>query len=153
VLRGQLLLLAVLVRVLDTIAAQQLPVALERRDARGLEEPSDPQRRLLHDLRASLLHRREIDGHIADLDTMHRELMLSAVIQLGRFEQRFRGNAARVQAGAAEGIRAVFVAPLIDARDRKLVLACTNSARIPGGPAADDDHIELGGRHRFSKVR
>jgi len=45
------------------------------------------------------------------------ELVVRTVIELGRLEQRLRGDAARVQAGAAEGMAAVVVLPLVDAGD------------------------------------
>src|SRR6185312_4457374 len=53
-------------------------------------------------------------------------------------------NAARVQAGAAEGIRTILVHPLIDTRDLELVLAGADGGGITGGTTADDDDVVLG---------
>src|SRR6185295_6305411 len=141
---SQLLFLAVLARELDAIAAEQLAVTLQPGDARTLEEAGDAKRRLLDDLRATLLHGGEVEVDAADLHAMHCELMLRAMEQLGGFEQRFGRNAARVEAGAAERVGAVLVLPLVDAGDFELVLAGADRAGITGGAAADDDDVVLG---------
>ncbi len=77
----------------------------------------------------------------ADFDAVHRELVFGALEQFGGFQQRLRGDAAGIQAGAAEGVGAVGVLPLIDARHFQFVLAGANRRRIAGGPRADHDHI------------
>ena len=108
-----------------------------------LKQAGDAERRLLDDLRATLLHGREVELDAADLDAVHGELVLRAMEQLGGFEQRLRGNAARVQAGAAERVGTVLVLPLVDAGDLELVLAGADRAGIAGGTAADDDDVVL----------
>jgi hypothetical protein len=113
-------------------------------DASALEETSYAERRLLDDLCPALLHGREIELDAADLHAVHGELMLCAMQQLGRFEHRLGGNAARVETSAAEGVGAVLVLPLVDAGDLELVLAGADGAGITGGTAADDNHIVLG---------
>ena len=104
------------------LAGQQLAVALQRRDARALEQREDALRAHLDDARLALLHRGDVHRRARDLDAVRRELVLRAVIELGGFEQRLRRNAARIQAGAAERGRAVAVLPLVDAGDGELVL-------------------------------
>src|SRR5688572_16974463 len=144
VLRGQLFLLAILVRELDAVAAQELAVTLQAGDTGALEEPGNAESRLPDDLRAALLHGREIELDAADLHAVHGELVLGAMEQLGRFEHRLGWNAARVETGAAEGVGTVLVLPLVDAGDLELVLAGADGAGITGGTAADHDHIVLG---------
>jgi hypothetical protein len=144
VLRGQLLVLAVLAGELDAIAAEQLAMSLQPGDARALEETGDAERRLLHDLCAALLHGRDVEVDAADLHAVHGELVLRAMEQLGGLQQRFGRNAARVEARAAERVGAVLVLPLVDAGDLELVLAGADCAGITGGATADDDHIVLG---------
>ncbi len=94
-------------------------------------------------VRAALLHGREVELDAADLHAVHGELVLGAVEQLRGFEQRFRGNAAGVETGAAERVGTVLVLPLVDARDLELVLAGADRAGITGGTAADDDDVVL----------
>src|SRR6185503_18279851 len=144
VLRGQLLFLAILVRVLDAVTAQQLAVTLQARDACALEEAGDAERRLFDDLRAALLHGCEVELDTADLHAVHGKLVLRAMEQLRGFEHRLGRDAARVEARAAERIGAVLVLPLVDAGDFELVLTGADRAGITGRAAADDDHIVLG---------
>ena len=101
----------------------------------------------LDDLRLPLLHRREVEPTLADLDAVRGELVLRAVKELGGLEQRLRRNAAGVQAGAAEGVAAVLVLPFVDAGDLELVLGGADRAGIAGGTAADDDDVVLGIGH------
>src|SRR5271170_289130 len=72
---------------------------------------------------------------------MHRQLMLCPVIELGRFEHRFGGNTAGVQARAAQRAAAVTVLPRIDADGREAVLRRADRRLIPGRPAADNQYI------------
>src|SRR5690606_4183683 len=116
-------------------------MSLQARDAGGAKQCADALRRLLDYRRTALLHRRKIETHGADLHTMHGELVLRAVEQLRGLEQRLRGNAPGVQTGPTEGVRAVAVAPLVDAGDLQFVLAGANRARIARRAAADDDDV------------
>src|SRR6516225_11169014 len=77
---------------------------------------------------------------------MYSELLLCTVVELGGFEQRLRGNTARVEAGATEGGGAIMVLPLIYTGDTELVLRGTDGRRITGRAGADDDDVErIGG--------
>src|SRR6202035_3610558 len=90
---------------------------------------------------ATLLHRGEIERELADIDAMDGKFLLGALVQLGRLEQRFGGNAARVQAGSAECKAAVGVLPFVDAGHFKFVLRGTNRGGVARGPGADHDDI------------
>src|SRR5690606_5038458 len=61
VLRTELALRSVGRRELDTPTRQEPAVAVNRRDARGLEERVDAVRALLDDARLALLHRGQIE--------------------------------------------------------------------------------------------
>ena len=60
-------------------------------------------------LRASIA--RQVELELADLDAVMREAVLGEVVELAGVEQGLAGDAADVQAGAAEG------RPLLDAGD------------------------------------
>src|SRR5256885_16310018 len=64
------------------------------------------------------------------------------MVELGGFEQRLGGNAAGVEAGAAEGGTAVAVLPLIYTGDAELVLRGANRSRIARRAAADHHDVE-----------
>ena len=68
------------------------------------------------------------------------------MIELGGLEQRLGRNAARIQAGATEGGRAIVVLPLIYTGDAELVLRGADGRRVTGRPCADDDDVEGIGR-------
>ena len=74
--------------------------------------------------------------------------MGSAVKQLGGFQQRLGGNAAGIEAGAAEGIAAIAILPFVDAGHREAVLPGADGGRVSARSAANDDHVELIG-HGF----
>src|SRR2546430_14316604 len=65
-----------------------------------------------------------------------------AMVELGGLQQRLGRDAARVQAGAAEGGAAVAVLPLIYAGDAELVLRGADRGRIARRAAADDHDVE-----------
>src|SRR4029450_8241099 len=71
------------------------------------------------------------------------EFRMRAMEQLRGFEQRLGRNAARVQARATEGRRAVEVLPFVDARDAELVLCRADCRRIAGRAATDHDDVEV----------
>ena len=79
---------------------------------------------------------------------VHRELVPGLDEELGGFEQRLRGNAARVGAGAAENRGAVLVLPFVDAGHLELVLRRANRRGITRRTATDDDHIVFSCQNR-----
>ena len=108
----------------------------------ALNSASDAAGHGLDDGCAALLHRSQIELQIADLDAVHGKLVLGAMIELRGLEQRLGGNAAGIQAGAAEGIAAVAVLPLVDAGHFELVLRGSDRRRITRGTGADDDDVD-----------
>src|SRR5262249_6247104 len=120
---------------------EQLAVALQRGDARALEQHGDAAGAGLDHAGLALLHLRDVELHARHLDAVHAELALGLDEQFARFEQRLGGNTARIRAGAAEHGAAVLVLPLVDARDLELVLRRANGRGISRRTATDDDHI------------
>ena len=130
-------------RDLDAIAGEQLAAALEARDAAGLEHRLDARRQLLDDAALARLHRFDVDAEPGDMNAVRLELGMRAVIELRGLEQRFRRNAADVQARAAEEARALLVLAIVDARGRKAELRRAQRGGIAGRTAADDDDVEF----------
>ena len=130
-------------RHFDAIAGEQLAAAFESRDAAGLEHRFDARRELLDDAALAQLHRFDVDAEPGDVNAVRLKLGVRAVIELRRLEQRFRRNAAHVQARAAEEARALLVLPIVDARCREAELCRAQRRGIAGRAAADDDDVEV----------
>ena len=86
-------------------------------------------------LKASILRKVELRLHV---DAHGAEVRAGVLVELGGMQQRLRGNAADVEAGAAER-RA-----LLDHRHLQPELAGANGAHIAAGACPDDDQIESG---------
>jgi len=134
---------AVVGRELDLEPRQQPAMPLQRRHAGGLEQREDSLGALLDDTRLALLHGGDVELHLAELDAVGLELVLGAMHQLGGLQQRLGGNAAGVQAGAAEAVAAVVVLPFVDAGHGQLVLGRANSRGIARRATADHHHVEV----------
>src|SRR3546814_20343770 len=77
----------------------------------GAEQLLDAAGELTRDRGLARLHLVEIDLEIRTADAVRTELVLHAMPQLRRFQQCFRGNAAGVEAGAADCGGIVLVQP------------------------------------------
>ena len=86
-------------------------------------------------LKASIFGKVELRLHV---DAHDAEVVARLLVQLGRVQQRLRGNAADVEAGAAERCA------LLDHGDLQPELAGADGANVAAGPSADDDQIESG---------
>ncbi len=125
----------------DLVPRQQAPMPLDSHHAVRLEQRRDAAGHGLDHGSAALLHGREVELEVADLDAVDAELLLGALIEFRGFEQRLGRNAAGVETGAAERKTAVGVLPFVDAGHLQLVLRGANGGGIPGRSRADDDHI------------
>ncbi len=76
-------------------------------------------------------------------DAVGGELVLGAMPELRGFQQRLGGNAAGIQAGAAECAAAVAIAPGVDAGHLEPVLRGADRRRVARGPPADDHHVVI----------
>jgi hypothetical protein len=108
-------------QVFDLVLAKQIP------DAAG---------HFLHDVVLERHHDRQIDGGILRLDAAVGEMMLEIVKPIRTVEQRLGGNAADVQARAAQKF------PL-DAGDLHSKLRGADRGGVSAGSGADDDQIEI----------
>jgi hypothetical protein len=129
--------------------------AVGRGEARGaldvvdlvfLEEILDAARVLADDLVLPRHHGREIEIDAGDLDAVLGERMLGLGIFLRGLQQRLRGNAADIEAGAAGR-----AAP-VDAGGLEAELRRADRGDIAAGTAADDDDV-VGVSHPLSSRR
>src|SRR5690606_27788929 len=136
---------ALAVRAVDLDAVTRLEprAAVNRRDAGPFEERLDARGELLHDRSLPLEHLADVERKRARLDAVRGELGLRAVIELRGLEQRFRRDAADVQARAAERTAAVRRDPRVDTSRPQPELRGANGRRITRRTAADDDDVEL----------
>jgi hypothetical protein len=81
-------------------------------------------------------HGRQIERHAVRPDAEGREVLLRLFIELGGMKQRLGGNAADIEAGAAER------AALFHAGDLEAQLRRADRARVAARPTADDDDVE-----------
>jgi hypothetical protein len=109
-----------------------------RRDAIFLEEERDAVRVGLHHLVLALHHLREVEVDFGQDDAVAGRLVLGLVEELAGIEQGLAGDAADVEAGAAERL----VLALVDAGDFLAELGRPDRGDVPARPAADDDQIE-----------
>jgi hypothetical protein len=144
-LRGR----AVLSRDLHRAVRQQLAEAVIRRDLVGLEQLHDAARELLHDLVLAADHRSDIDRRLLRRDAVVLERMFQVVELLGGIQQRLGGDAADVEAGAAQGGLAVLADVAVDAGRLQAKLGGADGGVVAGRAGTDDDDVELFGHDRF----
>src|SRR5262249_45557556 len=126
----------------NAVVGQQLAVTLQWGHACCFEQRENALRHGLHHAALALLHLSQLETHSGGLDAVDGELFMDAVIELGGLQQRLRWNTPGVQTGSAEGERAVWVLPLIDAGHAELVLCSADRSRIAGRAAADYDDVK-----------
>ena len=97
---------------------------------------------LPHNTGTAFLHRRDIHRHIACLDPVLLELVLSPMKKLRRLKQRFGRNTACIQAGSTEGVLAIPIFPFVDTCRRQPVLRRSYSGNIPGRASANNHNIK-----------
>src|SRR5207237_7768442 len=79
---------------------------------------------------------RQIEAQFADLDAVVLETRPGEVVQLAGFEQGLAGDAADVEAGAAEG------GAFIDAGDLHAELGGADGGDVTAGTSTDNDEVE-----------
>ena len=128
-------------RELDLAVGEELAVPYEPFDLVGLEQTGDTAGELTHDAGPAFLHTRDVHTDAGGVDAVLLELVLRAVIELRRLEQRFRGDTAGIQTGPAERVSPVAVLPFVDTRHLQAVLRSTNCRNVAGRSRADDDDV------------
>jgi hypothetical protein len=131
-------------------AADELAVAGQQRDLVLLEQALDATGELGDDVVLALDHGLDVDGDVARRDAVHDEAVAGVVEVLGGLQQRLGGDAADVEAGAAEAhfaLRVVvglgFAAGGVEAE-----LRGADGGDVAAGAAADDEDVELFGHLR-----
>ena len=124
------------VRLLDgeLLRGDEGRLAVDLLDLIELQEPRDAARQLLGDGVLVSDDLREVDVHALDLDADVLALLLNLGDELRRVQQALRGDAADVQARAAEIL-------FFDHGDLRPELRGADRRHIPAGPAADDNDI------------
>ena len=89
----------------DLAAAQEAPGALHIGNLVLLEQELDALGEIAHHLVLARQHRRQIEHHIADLDAVRPQMLRRFLVEVRGLQQRLRGNAADIEAGAAEAPR------------------------------------------------
>ncbi len=120
---------------------EQLAVTLVGVDLVLFQQTRDAARQRLDDLVLALLHLGHVHRGVLHLDPVSGKQMLQIVVVVGRVQQRFRRDAADVEAGAAQRGFAVRAEPLIHAGGLEAELSAADRRDVSAGPRADDDNI------------
>ena len=91
-------------------------------------------------LRLSIV--REVELQALHLDAVVGEVVPGLLVVLRGLQQRLGGDAADVEAGAAERRLAVGVLPFVDAGVAEAELRGADRGDVAAGPAADHDDVE-----------
>ena len=129
--------------VLDLAVAQQLAGAEQAGDLVGREQLLDAAGEAPGNRGLARLHLGQVQRDTGEIHAVVGELMLGAMIDLGGFQQRLGGDAARVEAGATEGRGVVAIQPGVDASGLEPQLRGADRAGITGGAAANDNDVVL----------
>ena len=127
--------LAVVAFHLDLAGRDNARCAVKRFDLVLLEQEGDAVHVALDVLILVFEQSRELDARLADLDAHLRKAVARLLVKLGSVQQRLRGDAADIEAGAAEG--GVF----LDDRGFQSELRGAYRAEIAAGSGTDDDEI------------
>ncbi len=120
---------------LDAAGRGDAPHALEACDLVLLEQERDALHVALDALVLELHHGGEIELRRAHGDAHPPEQVTGFIEQLGGMQQRLRGNASDIEAGAAEGL------VLLHHRHLHAELCRADGADIAAGTRADDDEV------------
>src|ERR1700694_640996 len=131
-------------------ARHELAMALQPRDLVLLEQSRNAARHLADDPVLAIEHGLQVELHAARRDAVRLELVQHALVVLGGLEQRFRGNAAYVEAGAAERVFALRGLPFLHAGGREAELRSADGRDVAGRAGSDHHHVE--GLH-ISRIR
>ena len=135
ILRIQRLLLAVLAIDLDDALVLDAAKAFDVIDLVLLHQEFDALGQALHGIFLLAHHLRQVDLDPAGLDAEPFEIILGRREQFRRVQQRLGGDAADIEAGAAEH------AALVDDGGLQAKLAATDRAIVAAGAAADNHYI------------
>ena len=122
------------------LAVDHLGMALHDLDVVALQHGADAAGQAADDAVLPFDRAREIDGGMFDPQAERRRgrLLDGVMIGLGGMNDRLRGNAADIEAGAAQPAAA---AALLDQHGIETELACPNGGDIASGPAAHHQYL------------
>ena len=118
---------------LDPAPGKQGARALEPLDAVLPEQAGDPPGQRLDHLVLSRLHRRDVDRGAFHPYPVGRQQVCEVAVVVGGVEEGLGGNAAHVQAGAAQRGPALRVPPPLDARGAEAQLGATDGGDVAAG--------------------
>ncbi len=133
------------------IAAGKRANAVEEGHLVLLEQIQDAVVVLGDDLFLAREHAADIDRESLDLDAVIGERMARMLVVLGRLQQRLRGDAPDVGAGAARGGLAALAHPVVDARRLHSQLRAADRRDVATRAGADDDDVELLGHRSLGR--
>ena len=96
-----------------------------------------------HHLVLAREHPAEVELHVAGLDAVRGQQMAHVVVVVRGVEQRLRGDAPDVQAGAAERGLPARIEPCVHARGAEAELRGPNRCHVSAGTGADDHYVEV----------
>ncbi len=133
----------------DLVRPRELGLARDDLDLATLGEALEPTRQLADDLLLPLAQAIEVDFGLAEADP-ERGRLLGFRDHAGGVQQRLRGDAADVQADAAEHVEA------LDEHDLEAEVGGAEGGRVAAGSGADDDDaagLGLALSRRTSRIR
>ena len=142
--RGQGPALAVPVRRDPDLAA-----ALERGETRDrgdlvlAQQARDPAGQGAHHLVLAREHLAQVEPQVARLDAVGGQEVAQVVVVVGGVQQRLRGDAPDVQAGAAERRLAARVEPRVHTRGAEPELGGPDCRDVPARAGSDDYDVEV----------
>ena len=111
------------------------PAALDGRDLVLLEEIGDAVGVAFDDLVLAGQHGGKVEADVADLDAVTAEVSLGLGVDFAGIEHRLAGDAADVEAGAAQR------GPLLDAGDLHAELGRADGGDVAAGAGADHHQV------------
>ncbi|MNY48006.1 hypothetical protein D3C86_1833090 [compost metagenome] len=115
---------------------------MDRGDLGLAEHAGDAARELGDDRFLAREHLGDVDRGAGDGDAVVAQVVLDLLVALGGIEEGLGGDAAHVEAGAAEAGLAFLVRAVVDAGGLEAELARANGRHVPAGAAADDHYVE-----------
>src|SRR5262249_43762725 len=107
----------------------------DHRDLVLLHDEGDAGSEAVHRIRLLLQHRVEIELEAVDHDAEAGEILRRGLVEFGGMQQRFGGDAADIEAGAAE------LVALLDQGGLEAELGAARGAVVAARPRADDDDV------------
>ena len=126
----------------DSAASLQGSKARDRLDLVLAQQAGDPAGQGLHHLVLAREHPAQIERHVAGLDAVRGQQVAQVVVVVRGVEQGLRGDAADVQAGAAQGRLSARIEPSVHAGGAQPELRGPDRRDVSAGTGPDDYDVE-----------